>query len=227
MRHTSTRIAGLAGRIAAGVIALSALCAVSATAGASPLGVWMEQSERAAIEVSECGGGLCGRIVWLRDQTDKAGCNVQVFGNVQPIGSAKWDRGWIINPEQSLSTKYDVEITLISSQKLKVMGYMGMKFLSETRIWTRASAELPRCGEAAPIPVRLPSEAEPRPVDPPAVEPAPPPAVEPPTYAEPRPLEAPAAKPAPERPRVAQKGGKECGFSFGSLKMSFPCDDDD
>lgn len=213
--------------IRAGIVAAGVLVAASAGANASPLGLWMEQSERAAIEVTECGGGLCGRIVWLRDQNDKAGCNVQVFGNVQPVGGTKWDRGWIINPEQSLSTKYDVEITLINSQKLKVMGYMGMKFLSETRTWTRASANLPRCGEVAPIPVGLPSEAPSRTVEPPVVEPSVPPVAEPGPYAAPRTPEPPAAKPAPERPRVAEKGGKECGFSFGSFKMNFPCDDDD
>ncbi len=63
--------------IRAGIVAAGVLVAASAGANASPLGLWMEQSERAAIEVTECGGGLCGRIVWLRDQNDKAGCNVQ------------------------------------------------------------------------------------------------------------------------------------------------------
>jgi hypothetical protein len=38
-----------------------------------------------------------------------------------------------------------VEITPQGGQKLKVMGYAGMKFLNETMIWTRASADLKKC----------------------------------------------------------------------------------
>ncbi|NIO39972.1 MAG: DUF2147 domain-containing protein, partial [Burkholderiales bacterium] len=47
-----------------------------------------------------------------------------------------WDRGWIYDPEAN--SKYDVELKPIGSQKLRVMGYAGTKFLSETMIWKRA-----------------------------------------------------------------------------------------
>ena len=39
-----------------------------------------------------------------------------------------------------------MEITQQYDQKLKVMGYAGVKFLSETMIWTRAPADLQKCG---------------------------------------------------------------------------------
>ena len=35
----------------------------------------------------------------------------------------------------------------MGDQKLKVMGYAGMKFLSETMIWTRAPADLKKCSD--------------------------------------------------------------------------------
>lgn len=214
----------------ASVVALAA----PALAGPGPLGVWVEQSERAAIEVTECAGRLCGRIVWLRDQSDSAGCNVQVFGDVRPIGNNKWDGGWIINPEQDLNKKYDVEITSLGEHKLRVMGYMGVKFLSETRIWTRARADLKRCGtEVAPPPMPEPQlpftpppqrEAEPRYIEPPSA----PPRAEPERKAEPRTVEPPSVRPRPEpERRIAKAPKKDCNISLGGLKMSFPCDDDD
>ena len=53
--------------------------------------------------------------------------------------------------------KYDVEITRLSDQKLKVMGYAGMKFLSETMTWTRAPADLKKCGDDASAPAPNPA----------------------------------------------------------------------
>ena len=64
----------------------------------------------------------------------------------------KWDGGWIIDPDKDPNKKYDVEITPLSDQKLKVMGYAGMKFLSETMTWTRAPADLKKCGDDAAKP---------------------------------------------------------------------------
>ena len=39
-----------------------------------------------------------------------------------------------------------VEITPMGADRLKVMGYMGSKMLSETMMWKRAPANLKRCG---------------------------------------------------------------------------------
>jgi uncharacterized protein (DUF2147 family) len=113
-----------------------------AHAASSPMGVWIDHTGRGAVEIADCGGKLCGRIVWVKDPRHNEGCNFQVIGNVRPMSGNKWDGGWIIDPDKNPNKKYDVEITPLSDQKLKVMGYEGMKFLSETMIWTRAPADL-------------------------------------------------------------------------------------
>src|SRR6185369_16196950 len=83
--------------------------------------------------------------------------------------------GWIIDPDKDPDKKYDVEITPISDQKLKVMGYMGSKWLNETMTWTRASADLKKCGSdvaRAPDPAPAPGPAPaPDRNDPPAANP--------------------------------------------------------
>jgi uncharacterized protein (DUF2147 family) len=119
----------------------------SAFAASSPLGVWIDHTGRGAVEITDCNGKLCGRLVWFKDQkNEKEGCNFHIIGDVRPVSGGKWDGGWIIDPDKDPDKKYDVEITPQGDQKLKVMGYAGMKFLSETMIWTRANPDLKKCG---------------------------------------------------------------------------------
>src|SRR4249920_4056345 len=125
-----------------------AAASTPAFAVSSPLGVWIDHTGRGAVEITDCNGKLCGHLVWFKDgKHSKEGCNFQIIGNVRPMAGNKWDGGWIIDPDKNPNKKYDVEITPLSDQKLKVMGYAGMKFLSETMTWTRAPADLRKCSE--------------------------------------------------------------------------------
>ena len=45
--------------------------------------------------------------------------------------------------------KYDVELTPVGSDTLRVMGYSGTKWLSETMTWKRAPADLQKCTKSA------------------------------------------------------------------------------
>ena len=151
-------IAILKRAIAPAVLALAATCG-SALANASPLGLWYDETGRGAIEITQCNGNLCGRLVWIKQADHKEGCGLQIFGDVKPVAGGKWDGGWIIDPEKDLKTRYDVEITP-QGDKLKVMGYSGTKFLSQTMIWTRAPASLPRCDASANAPSGLPGAVD-------------------------------------------------------------------
>ena len=123
-------------------------CGTAVVAASSPIGIWIDHTGRGAVEITDCGGKLCGHLVWFKDEKhSKEGCNFQIIGNVRPVAGNKWDGGWIIDPDKNPNKKYDVEITLLGDQKLKVMGYAGMKFLSETMTWTRAPADLKKCGQ--------------------------------------------------------------------------------
>lgn len=124
-------------------------------------GIWIDDTGQGAVEILPCGDQLCGRIVWLKDPNAKNGrpltdilnpdlnqrqrpiCGLQVIGNLKRQSNGSWDNGWIYDPKEGKS--YDVEISLRAPDKLQVTGYLGVKFLSESFIWTRASAELPRC----------------------------------------------------------------------------------
>ena len=144
---------------AIGLLAITlAATSTPAYGASSPLGVWMEPAGRAAVEITDCDGKLCGRLVWFQDTKNNFACNLQIIGDVRPVAGGKWDGGWLIDPDKDPNKKYDVEITPLSDQKLKVMGYAGMKFLSETLVFTRARDDLEKCAEsvarapAAPVP---------------------------------------------------------------------------
>lgn len=131
--------------IAPAAIALSLAPATfaSASAGSDPVGVWLDDSGRGAVEIKPCGNALCGNVVWVKSSTDNEGCGKQIIGNVKPVGSGHWDNGWIYSPEKG--RKYDVELTPLSNGNLKVVGYAGLKFLSRTMIWKPAPADLQLC----------------------------------------------------------------------------------
>ncbi len=148
----------------AAIVAGLALLGGQAQANVGLTGVWVDDTGKGAIEISECGTNLCGRIVWLKDQTNTKGepltdklnerasqrdrhiCGLQVIGDLarQPNGS--WDAGWIYDPKQGKS--FDVAIEMTNPDRLRVTGYLGTKLFSRTLIWTRAPAELGRCTSA-------------------------------------------------------------------------------
>lgn len=177
-------------KILAPAFALAAALLPIAALAQSPTGVWIDHTGRGAVEIAECGKALCGHVVWLKEQKDAGTCRTQVIGNVQPIGGGVWDRGWLFDPEDK--SRYSVELKPIGNDRLRVVGYMGTKLLSETMTWRRAPADLERCDVANPdVPAAaavatvtpsqgvkaLPKAAEPRAVQPPP--PAAPPAASP------------------------------------------------
>lgn len=110
------------------------------------LGLWVDHTGRGAIEITECGGKLCGHVAWLKDPQFSDQCGKQIIGNVQPVGKNKWDRGWIFDPERG--KKFDVELTLLREDRMRVKGYAGLKWLSESHTWKRAPADMQKCGTA-------------------------------------------------------------------------------
>ena len=131
------------------ISALSGAALLIASAGAAaaasdPTGVWVNDTGRGAVEIKPCGKALCGHVVWVKDTSDTKGCGKQIIGEAMPAGAGRWDNGWIYSPEKRKN--YDVELTPLKDGTLQVVGYAGVKFLSKTMIWTRAPADLKRCG---------------------------------------------------------------------------------
>jgi uncharacterized protein (DUF2147 family) len=114
-----------------------------AAAEPDPTGLWYDHTGRGAIEITHCGEQLCGRLAWLKDRDNNQVCGRQIIGGLRRIGNGEWDKGWIYDPERD--AKYDVAITPVGSDALKVVGYAGTKLFSETMTWRRAPNTLTRC----------------------------------------------------------------------------------
>ena len=139
----------------AAALAAGLLSAAPALAAGDPQGIWMNDTGRGAIEIKDCGGKLCGHVVWVKDPAaDAKGCGRQIIGDLVSAGSGVWggDNAWIYSPEKKKN--FNVEITPLADGKLKVKGYAGLSFLSKTMIWTKAPDALQRCSteEAAATP---------------------------------------------------------------------------
>ena len=127
-------------------VAIAMMSAAAARAENSATGLWIDHTGRGAVEITECNGKLCGHVAWVQDAKNSDQCGKQIIGNVKPVGKNKWDNGWIYDPDSG--SKYDVELTPVGTEKLKVVGYAGTKWLSETYTWKRAPADLQKCNTA-------------------------------------------------------------------------------
>jgi len=81
--------------------------------------------------------------VWVADQSNAKGCGLEILGNVRPMTDGSYDEGWIYDPDKD--AKFDVQLIPLRDGTLKVVGYKGIKFFSQSFIWRRAPADLPRC----------------------------------------------------------------------------------
>ena len=218
-------------------LAVALLSTGAARANSSPLGLWIDHTGRGAVEIVNCGDKLCGFVVWVKDAKDAEGCGEKIIGDVKSVGGGKWDNGWIWDPDSS--SKYDVELTPMGDQ-MRVMGYAGTKWLSETYTWKRAPADLKKCskpGQATDTPAPKPAaDATPVPpkeekvasIDP--VTPAPAPATAPKKVAEvaPEADDAPVAKSTEAAPKTKQAKKKD-GPNAATLvaRMVEAMDDED
>lgn len=130
----------------AALAAAAMLSAGAAHADTTPLGTWIDHTGRGAVEIKDCDGKLCGYIAWVKDPKNSSACGEQILGNVKKVASNTWDKGWIYDPDSD--SKYDVELKPLSGDKLRVMGYAGTKWLSETMTWKRAPDDLATCTKA-------------------------------------------------------------------------------
>lgn len=220
--HASNRLLGTA------AVAAVLLSAASVSASPDPRGVWIDHTGRGAVEITDCNGALCGRVVWLKDAGNAEACGIQILGDVRPAGAGIWDKGWIYDPEQD--SKFSVELKPMGPEKLRVLGYLGTKLFSETMYWKRAPGDLQRCG-ATEKTAALTPPAPPAAV-PPATRTVPTPTPAPPTPAEGEATAGPAApseaaaadgQSAAEPGKPAKAKPQECKVQTPWLSFSFPC----
>ncbi len=125
--------------------------ACTAFAG-DPRGVWMIENE-VALEILDCNGLLCGRIVYLRIPRDETGelkreqdnpraglrprliCGMTVLEDLRPAGPDNWDLGRFYDPRDG--GRYSIAMKLISRNVIVARIYSGSRLNGQSQTLLR------------------------------------------------------------------------------------------
>jgi uncharacterized protein (DUF2147 family) len=115
-------------------------------------GTWLF-ANRVAVEIFECSGLACGRIVWLLRPRTPAGqpdvdrlnpdptlrqrllCGLTIIWGLQPDGAGHWSNGWLYDPQDG--TTYDVTAERTAPDRISARVYRGAPLFGRTEILIR------------------------------------------------------------------------------------------
>jgi uncharacterized protein (DUF2147 family) len=147
--------------VAAGVLWLSVI-AFSALApklagpafAAEPLGTWYTADKDSQVRIVNCGGGLCGALVWLKEpndpatgrpKTDKNNADaskrgrpllgVEIVLAMKPSGTNQWS-GEVYNAQDGKT--YSGSFTMTGANTAELKGCV-MSVICKSQTWTRAN----------------------------------------------------------------------------------------
>jgi uncharacterized protein (DUF2147 family) len=142
-----------------GSLALAALAFTSLTLrpaiAADPNGTWLTEAGTSRIRIADCGGALCGNIVWMKEPIDpetgkpradknnpdasKRGrplMGVTIVIGMKPSGADKWS-GQVYNAEDGKT--YSGSITMVNASALKLEGCALAGLICKAQTWTRVN----------------------------------------------------------------------------------------
>ena len=141
------------------VLGMVVMTQTAQAASSDAKGYWLTENNKAIVEFSECeaagGKELCGHIVWTANPRDAAGklkldienpdpalrdqpvCGIKLIGGMRPVSVTEYKDGWVYNPRSGET--YDAKVEVISADRLKMRGFLGISLLGRTQTWTRVS----------------------------------------------------------------------------------------
>ncbi len=117
-----------------------------------PTGLWLTAKKDTVVRIEQCGETLCGYIVWVHpdeDQTTPDGeplCAQKVLWgfNRSPSDRRLWKDGNVYRADKD--KKYSGRIRVLSDDKIRVRGFIGLPFLGKSYELTRVQAsDYPLC----------------------------------------------------------------------------------
>ena len=140
---------------AAAAFGILCLAAVTPASAGDPRGNWMTENGRAKVAIVNCGGGLCGNIVALKEPNDPATgqpktdknnpdaakrirpmVGVQIVIDMKPDTADKW-KGQVYNAEDGKT--YSGSITLVDTKTLTLQGCALGGLICKSQTWTRTN----------------------------------------------------------------------------------------
>jgi uncharacterized protein (DUF2147 family) len=142
------------------VLAVAATGVSRAAADASPEGYW--RTKGFVVHISRCGVAFCGELVGLTvskradalrldsrnkdpSQRSRPLCGIDLLGDFRPSkgDAAKWEGGWIYNPDDGKT--YSSEVRLQGANTLKARGYVLIPLLGKDITLVRENEATARC----------------------------------------------------------------------------------
>jgi uncharacterized protein (DUF2147 family) len=131
-----------------------ALVAVAPARAGDPLGTWLTGDKKGKVKIVNCGGALCGNLIWLAEPNDPATnqpklddqnadpgkrsrplVGIPIVLSMTPSGGDKWD-GQVYNSRDGRT--YSGSFTLTGANSAELKGCVAAVFCkSET--WTRSN----------------------------------------------------------------------------------------
>jgi len=130
-------------------------------------GLWVDhklsEKQKVAVLIEDCGGDLCGRIVWLKKAVTANGlpkrdiknsnstlrqrplCGLKVLNGFRQTKKNTWSEGQIYNPASGKIL--DSTISLLQDGSLRIRAYLGMPLFGKTLQWVRPQENLLRCND--------------------------------------------------------------------------------
>jgi uncharacterized protein (DUF2147 family) len=137
------------------LVATLALAAFDPALAADPTGTWLTQTGGSRIRIADCGGALCGTIIWLKEpndpdtrkpKTDKNNSDaakrsrpllgVQIVLGMKPAGADKWT-GQVYNAEDGKT--YSGNLTVTGAGSLTLQGCALGGLVCKGQNWTKVN----------------------------------------------------------------------------------------
>ena len=130
----------------------------------SPLGRWLTEDQRGAIEIYACGEQLCGRIAWQYQPLGPDGhlkldrnnpspslrthplCGLPIMSGFRRAGADapnEWNGGSIYDPGSG--NTYSAKLTMKGANTMELRGYLVIPLLGQTQTWQRDTEPRPPC----------------------------------------------------------------------------------
>ena len=125
------------------------------TKSVTPIGTWLFQNRRFAIQIDPCGDRLCAKVSWLQAPTDAHGLprvdsknpnsnlrsrlvlGLTILNGLRQTSSRKWDGGEIYNPDDG--NHYQATMSLNDDGTLGVRAFRGIALFGTTLRLVRTS----------------------------------------------------------------------------------------
>lgn len=125
--------------------------ALAAPALADPIGTWLTESGNSRVKIENCGGALCGNVVWLKEpneagkpKLDKNNADatkrsrpmigVPIVLSMKPNGPGKWS-GEVYNAGDGKT--YSGSITERDANEIRLEGCVLGGIICKAQTWTR------------------------------------------------------------------------------------------